>query len=544
MTMDIDENGYPSGAGKRPRLLSPAIAAGQVLQKGHAVQFFFESDAGKSDAPLVPAKGGKAAKFGPRLLLSHGWLNGTLAEAFDPAKLNPEQQSTWPLVIPRGDVEFFSREGRPVRASTPRRCLNVRENCNRTPALSIVFMRWGGATSKWMDDQEPNDGDWGKYGSPPSDEYMGHLVKLGIRAHPRLVGEDGLPCFELHHLFVTGSDDCWNLTTTAPQLTAMLRAPKKMAFWMLWPAEWEDTGDPDFACYIQRQAIFGAMRACEAAGLRSGFPHPADQFEHITSKSWMATLSVHPGAHLPACTLVNKSAVKIDAKQAATRALKALHHIRAMNPFPIQPGEPPAPSSVNKDAITKGVVKLGWSWENRFVSTFNGEKQLQERLVEMMTQEGCLASTCVVQEWVDFDFEMRLYFLPPDSWPHPERLEPTQIQCNAWGAPTEKSKLGTSRSSFSKLDEEKVLQRWCQDTDAWAMAKEKAIDISQMLLTYLLAADSNPVPMIRLDFMLKRLGQGQARVVFGEFCEMGACCLGWMEGPPTIWRRAIDAGLR
>lgn len=59
--------------------------------------------------------------------------------------------------------------------------------------------------------------------------------------------------------------------------------------------EAQDFGDPDYACYIERHSMFAAMRACEGCGIRSLFPHPADQYELITSKSWMATLSLHPG---------------------------------------------------------------------------------------------------------------------------------------------------------------------------------------------------------------------------------------------------------
>ena len=51
------------------------------------------------------------------------------------------------------------------------------------------------------------------------------------------------------------------------------------------------------------------------------------------------------------------------------------------------------------------------------------------------------------------------------------------------------------------------------------------------------------IPMVRLDWMVKRRGPGLAQVVFGENCEMGACCLKWEEGPPQIWRAALDFAL-
>jgi len=212
-----------------------------------------------------------------------------------------------------------------------------------------------------MDEQEANDGDWGKYGSPPSDEYMGHVVREGIQAHPGLKDEEGMPLYELHHVFVSNSKDAFLISQQAHVIRAGLKGVRRAAFWMLWPAEWEDFGDPDYACYIQRHSMFAAMRATEAVGIRSLFPHPADQYELITSKSWMATLSLHPGAFLPAATLVSKGSVKIDAAKAAENALRTLHYIRRMNPHPVDEGDPPAPSVVNQNGIQRLGSSLSYS---------------------------------------------------------------------------------------------------------------------------------------------------------------------------------------
>ena len=61
---------------------------------------------------------------------------------------------------------------------------------------------------------------------------------------------------------------------------------------------------------------------------------------------------------------------------------------------------------------------------------------------------------------MDFDFEMRLYFLPEADWPGEAPIEPKMIQCNAWGPSDDTKSVGVSRASFSKLSEEKVLSRW------------------------------------------------------------------------------------
>jgi len=396
-----------------------------------------------------------------------------------------------------------------------------------------------------MDEQESNDGDWGKYGSPPSDEYMKALVEEGVLSHPRLLDDEGCGnSLEVYNLFIRSSEDAWKLIGCAKSVRSALKGKKVSAFWMLWPAEWQDTGDPDFACYVERQAIFSAMRATEAAGIRTGFPHISDQFELITSKSWMATLSLHPRAHLPACTLMQKDTVMASPQAAAKHALTALEHIRFMNPFPVEPDETAAPSVLNKDGIKKGVVKLGWSWENRFVLVWKSEEQLAQRLKEMMSQSGCLSSYCIVQEWVDFDYEMRLYFLPAGNWTAGQHIAPTRVECNAWGHRDEESGVGSSAASFHKLTKEAALKRWEGDEAAWESANKQAVEIGQFLLAWLMTVSAQPIAMIRMDFMLKRTGPGKARVLFGEYCEMGACCLGWSEGPPTIWRAALDAALK
>lgn len=64
-------------------------------------------------------------------------------------------------------------------------------------------------------------------------------------------------------------------------------------------------------------------------------------------------IAASAGAFLPAATLVSKGSVKIDAAKAAETALRTLHHIRRMNPYPAEPGDPPAPSVVNQNGIQK-----------------------------------------------------------------------------------------------------------------------------------------------------------------------------------------------
>lgn len=515
---------------------------GKAHAKGDAVQFFHAADLADKTAPYVSRL--RAPGRGPQLLQSHGWLDGTLVEAFSDKDFDPSKSNTWPLVMPNPDILFADRSGGPlVRPSGPRQLhpQYVRECSAKKPLISLVFVRWGGQHAvgeNWEDDEEFSDGDWGKYGCPASDQYMSALIKEGVMVHPKLVGEaKPLLKFEAFSLFVKNSVDVSAIVHLAPWLAGCLRGRKHATFWMLWPAEWEDFGSADYAGYVDRRSLFGAMRACEAAGLRSGFPHPADQYELITSKSWMSTLCSNPHVHLPAATIVSKANVLSSPENSAQHALASLEYVRSL--VPLRGGA--GPSEVNRSGVRKGVVKLGWSWEARYIKVFTGAEELAAKLLEILTIPGCSSSSCIVQEWVDFDFEMRLYFLPPDCWAVGERLKPARTECNGWGGDL----VDDTRRTFYKLSEAEVLKSyWAQDRDALKLAKKQALAISQHLLAWLRLGDAQPVPMIRLDFMLKRWGPGEVQVVFGEYCEMGACCLGWEEGPPAIWRAALDAVLR
>ena len=142
----------------------------------------------------------------------------------------------------------------------------------------------------------------------------------------------------------------------------------------------------------------------------------------------MATLALEREACLPAAVLVDKHTFLRSPQQVALDALQKLADVRPNR------GGDPSPSVVNAGGVKKGVVKVGWSWEAQFVFDFYGEARLAERLREMLTCEGCSTSTCIVQEWVDFDFEMRFFFFPPEDWTPAVALSPKRIEYNVWGA--------------------------------------------------------------------------------------------------------------
>ena len=75
----------------------------------------------------------------------------------------------------------------------------------------------------------------------------------------------------------------------------------------------------------------------------------------------------------------------------------------------------------------KGVAKLGFSWEAMDVRKFEGEEELAEQLQELAQQNMNLGEAVMVQEWVDFDCELRLFFAEPRlEWGHDGALVPCE----------------------------------------------------------------------------------------------------------------------
>ena len=143
----------------------------------------------------------------------------------------------------------------------------------------------------------------------------------------------------------------------------------------------------------------------------------------------MATLAPQSQTmRLPACVMSSREAILSDPRSAARLAMKQIEELRRANVSTW----PEGPAVINRRGLTKGVVKIGWSWEAKFVYFWKGESQLAEYLHAMVSLPGCSSDFCLVQEWVDFDFELRLFFLPRRDWAAGTPLQPMFHQYTAW----------------------------------------------------------------------------------------------------------------
>ena len=533
-----------------PQLVGVGASSGN--NRGVAVQFFLDGDLTDTSAPFVARQ---TEGMSLQLRQSHGWLNGTLdAESLDHAQRSyePGNVFSWPRVIPDEEHLFVDRNGAVLSNPDLRvRMEDIREvEAAVQPELTVLFIRWGGVHRVGDDategrssaDDDPAGAPWGTYGAPPSDWYMDAVVTRGVKEHPCL-GGNARNC-EVVSLFLGSDADMRNLAVEAAQLAALLLGRKAASFWMLWGADFGSNApgvwtSDCYLGYVDRRSLFAGQRALESTGLvKSAFPHPADLWEFITSKVWMATLAPQPESmRLPACVMSSREAILSNPREAARSAMRQIEELRRETKH--RGVWPDGVATANSRGLTKGVVKIGWSWEAKFVWFWRGEAQLAEYLLAMVTLPGCSSDFCLVQEWVDFDFELRLFFLPQRDWVPTMKLDPTHYEYTAWV----NDKGDDAPGRFLKPTADEALARFAGDELALASAHVQAVEASRPLIAELLAKHNEPVPMVRMDWMLKRKGPATAQVVFGEYCEVGADCLKWQAGPPKVWRAVLDFAL-
>ena len=397
------------------------------------------------------------------------------------------------------------------------------------PEVSFVVLRWGGYGR--VEAVVEGDGGWGTTGSVASDTYIGQFFG------PQGIGKHLGTNYEALTCWVSSSEDLVRLSQMAPLLQSRLNGKRKACLCFLWPVEWQDTNNPHYAGYVEKNKLVQCLHSFETSSVPIRFPHNHNLYAVLGAKDWAAHLCLHPRLNVPCTTKVSRQLVLQDPKRAAREALHALRTLKK-NKMHWEGKDPNGPEA----EVKAGVVKLGWSWEATDVWKWRDEESLADQLTISVTQVHNQSATVFVQDWIDMDFEMRLFAVntPPDLEPG-QLVKPAHYIYNRWNRIDSEGKP----REFEKLNRERIVKEvWVGDEAAMRSAEEQTARIMNDLLVWLRGEHAEPPVIMRFDFMVKRTAPGQVSVATGEMTELGACMLGWKEGPDTLWKAVVQSCLR
>jgi len=292
----------------------------------------------------------------------------------------------------------------------------------------------------------------------------------------------------------------------------------------MWPIIFQD--GHNYPAYVNNEQLLGLMLHMEASGIPTRFPHHSHLYRVFASKEWTAQMCLHPLLMVPLTTKVSRQAIALDADKASAQALQALSNLaQARSEWAAPLGqEQPKPGPVNK-----GVAKLGWSWEAMDVRSWQNKQQLSHALWDLAEQPGSFMEYVFVQEWVDFDVEMR-HFIVEGDISKPATLKPKKIIYTVF-----KSQDGGSFRDFDRFDRKGCLKACFHNDDAaLADAEWQAETIINRWMQWLQAQSHELPVVVRFDMLAKRTGPGTAKVMTGELTELGGCFLGWPSGPNVV----------
>jgi len=405
-----------------------------------------------------------------------------------------------------------------VPAEQIRRLKDVSE-AQLVPKMTLFHVRWGG--NKPVDPVTEGAGGWGQIGSNPSDNYINGwedqlFKKLG-------------PNYEIISGFIQGSDE---LTKLNPSLIRQLaKGPHIGALYFLWPIMFQD--GHGYPAYVNRDDEYKAMVTMETAGIPTRFPHPAHLYKLFASKEWTTWMCLQPMFQVPLTVAVSRQACTNNPEKAAVRAIEGLANLAVTR------------SSWNQELraiekspepVTKGVAKLGYSWEAMDVQIWENAKDLGKSLDALSQQPGSLVDLVLVQEWVDFDVEMRFFVIEPDL-DNLASLKPKKAVFTMM-----KSIEDNCFREFDRFDRNVCLKRcFANDEAAMQDAETQAQDLIIKWMHWFQGTTSELPMSVRFDILAKRVGPGKAKVATGELTELGACFLGWPEGPEVMFGAMMRA---
>ena len=200
------------------------------------------------------------------------------------------------------------------------------------------------------------------------------------------------PDYEVFTVFVASGQEMSRIQPSA--ICQTMTGRHRAGLYFLWPVMAQD-GAIDESGMVDQGAYFEAVKAFEAVGVCTRFPHPSQLYRTLLSKEWQPTLCLVPSLHIPPAVMVNRASVMASPQRAARLVCSALAEIRSAKYNKKKP-EPEALRLAESEA-RRGVAKMGFAWEAAHVRVFRGEEQMATALYELAAQAGVTSAQVIVQ---------------------------------------------------------------------------------------------------------------------------------------------------
>mmetsp|Transcript_22936 Transcript_22936/g.57981 ORF Transcript_22936/g.57981 Transcript_22936/m.57981 type:complete len:773 (+) Transcript_22936:332-2650(+) len=342
-----------------------------------------------------------------------------------------------------------------------------------------------------------------------------------------------------------------------------VNSEKSVSFWMTHPSSFDYLSEPMYqtgsaygAGYVEQGPFFDLMRASERAGIYTAFPHNALLYQQLASKSWTSQLALDPQFMIPATVSFPRQQAVQNPAKAAAQAIETLENIKLRQlrsrdwyqermyanletaaSSCTEPGTSAADDRSDKkcaagavvgaamkndhshrevdpapargdyllphERITRGVAKLGYSWEALDVKLWKndvGNYSLADALEDMSDSvsingervgQAHLLDWVLIQEFVPHAVEMRLYYVK-------NRL------AQVWYTRFDKVKQNHEFGDFYYMNEQVALSYLRGDIRALREATKKGERIAENLLAWLSTqSGQREIPAVRFDFFVQ-----------------------------------------
>jgi len=516
------------------------------FRKGDDIFVFYRADkACQHHRKYVACLDPRHGAYRPRTGLSEGWVPARVVLDHDASKRPGEVciEYRWPhfytmrghIVNTRSSYTEWYRLGHVMRCCPGEGAVTSTTMLppDFRPELSLILFRWGGKDEIHAAEQ------WGETGSSVSDKFFESFMDMAV--YPSLGTS-----YEVWTVYIEDHSDMMKIAESAHLIFGAnhpaRRARRTCGIYMLYPTPFEEgcvptaeTGGDNGAGLIDQKSFFQMMKAVERAGIPSRFPHCSALYEQLASKRWTHQMSLAPHLRVPPTVAVPRMLVERSCSEAADKGLASLNMVKQQQAA--LRGE-----TEEEGGITKGVLKLGFSWEALDVKLWHGRNGLREALYQLsqaieisdeLTGQPHDCDSLLLQEFVPHDLELRIYTVNGEV----EGMIFTKF-CSV----KPNNEFGDFKQTFNKFD---AAKRWMGgDVAALSDGEEQCRQLTAHWLKWVQAQSCEVPAGIRFDYFVRRGAEaGTAEVWTLEICELGFSMLGEKRLPGKVFGAMLQSCL-